>query len=72
MKEDIHDRVTNPKYSCKHWKHLIDGLSPAAVEQQESSKWAKRVFWAFLASVCVAVLIFIIFLVIDHFRLPPQ
>jgi hypothetical protein len=70
-KDDIRERVTNPKYSCKYLKQFINGVSPIASEQQESSKWGRRAFWAALTSVCVAILLFVISLVIDHFLTSP-
>ena len=54
-KDDIRLTIITPN-ACKQWTRFINGISPIATEQRESSKWAKRAFWIALSSL-VAVLI---------------
>lgn len=53
--EEIRNIIISPN-QCKHWTRFINGVSPIAIEQRESSKWAKRAFLIALASL-VAILI---------------
>jgi hypothetical protein len=41
--EQIRNEIISPN-NCRHWVKFINGMSPVATEQRESSKWAKLGF----------------------------
>jgi hypothetical protein len=47
--DEIRDIVIKPN-TCKQWIQFINGISPIAIEQRQSTKWAKRAFWIAIAS----------------------
>ena len=47
--DEVRNIIISPN-KCKHWTQFINGTSPIAAEQKESSKWAKRAFWIAFAS----------------------
>jgi len=53
--DKIRNIIITPN-TCKQWTRFINGVSPIATEQRQSSKWARRAFWIALASL-VAILI---------------
>lgn len=52
--EEIRNSVTSPN-TCKQWTQFINGISPIATEQRESSKWAKWAFRGVIATLIVAI-----------------
>jgi len=56
--KDIRNIIIRPN-NCKDWTLCIDGMSPIATEQRESSKtttkWAKFAFWGVVATLIIAL-----------------
>jgi len=60
--EEIRNIVISPN-TCKQWTQFINGISPIAIEQRESSKWTKWAFWGIIATLIVAIATLIVALV---------
>ena len=57
--EEIRTTIISPN-TCKQWSQFINGVSPIATEQKQSSKWAKRAFWTAVATLAIVLITWIL------------
>ena len=57
--EQIHNEIIRPN-DCRYWVQFINGISPVATEQRESSKWARRAFYIALFTLAVILITWVL------------